>query len=82
LICTVYTVTNNASATAGGARFTRDIGVDYSKQILARVTAFTWRNFHQTDPADGENVQRVAFFIIDMDGIGYADNNRIHVSSN
>jgi hypothetical protein len=46
------------------------------------VKAFKWRNFHQTDPADGENVQRVAFFIIDMDGIGYADNNRIHVSSN
>ncbi|CAK7330011.1 unnamed protein product [Dovyalis caffra] len=80
--CTVYTVTNNAIATAGGARFTSDIGVDYSKQILACAAAFIWRIFQQTNPADRKNVQRVDLFIEDMDGVAYADNNEIHVSSN
>ncbi|KAJ6777242.1 hypothetical protein OIU74_001270 [Salix koriyanagi] len=47
-----YTVTNRAGATAGGARFTRDIGADYSKNTLASATAFTWRTLLQTNAAD------------------------------
>jgi hypothetical protein len=79
---TAYTVTNNACATAGGARFTGDIGVDHSKQILASATAFIWSIFLQTDPADRKNVHRVDLFIDVMDGVAYADNNEIRVSSN
>ncbi|KAG6789755.1 hypothetical protein POTOM_005879 [Populus tomentosa] len=79
---TAYTVTNNACATAGGARFTGDIGVDHSKQILASATAFIWSIFQQTDPADRKNVHSVDLFIDVMDGVAYADNNEIHVSSN
>lgn len=76
-----YTVTNRASATAGGARFTRDIGVDYSKQTLASATDFIWRTFQQSNAADRKNVQTVNLFIDVMGGVAYATNNEIHVSN-
>ena len=76
-----YTVTNRASATSGGARFTRDIGVDYSKQTLASATDFIWRTFQQSNAADRKNVQTVNLFIDVMGGVAYATNNEIHVSN-
>jgi hypothetical protein len=76
-----YTVTNRASATAGGARFTRDIGVDYSKQTLASATDFIWRTFQQSNAADRKNVQTVNLFIDVMGGVAYATDNEIHVSN-
>jgi len=76
-----YTVTNRASATAGGARFTRDIGFDYSKQTLASATDFIWRTFQQSNTADRKNVQTVNLFIDVMGGVAYATNNEIHVSN-
>ncbi|KAJ7013440.1 plant basic secretory family protein [Populus alba x Populus x berolinensis] len=76
-----YTVTNRASATAGGARFTRDIGVDHSKQTLASATDFIWRTFQQSNAADRKNVQTVNLFIDVMGGVAYATNNEIHVSN-
>ena len=76
-----YTVTNRASATAGGARFTRDIGVDYSKQTLASATDFIWRTFQQSNAADRKNVQTVNLFIDVMGGVAYAIDNEIHVSN-
>ncbi|KAJ6751179.1 hypothetical protein OIU85_001676 [Salix viminalis] len=77
-----YTVTNRAGATAGGARFTRDIGADYSKKTLASATAFTWRTLRQTNAADRKDVRAVNLFIDVMDGVAYATNNEIHVSNN
>ncbi|KAJ9159473.1 hypothetical protein P3X46_024980 [Hevea brasiliensis] len=77
-----YTVTNNAGSTGGGARFTRDIGVDYSKRALPAATDFAWRVFQQDNPADRKNVKKVSLFIDIMDGVAYATNNEIHVSAN
>ncbi|KAJ6424373.1 hypothetical protein OIU84_025214 [Salix udensis] len=77
-----YTVTNRAGATAGGARFTRDIGADYSKKTLASATAFTWRTLQQTNAADRKDVRAVNLFIDVMNGVAYATNNEIHVSNN
>ncbi|KAG5254134.1 hypothetical protein OIU77_016603 [Salix suchowensis] len=77
-----YTVTNRAGATAGGARFTRDIGADYSKNTLASATAFTWRTLLQTNAADRKDVRAVNLFIDVMGGVAYATNNEIHVSNN
>ncbi|KAB5520720.1 hypothetical protein DKX38_025039 [Salix brachista] len=77
-----YTVTNRAGATAGGARFTRDIGADYSKKTLASATAFTWRTLRQTNAADRKNVLAVNLFIDVMNGVAYTTNNEIHVSNN
>jgi hypothetical protein len=76
-----YTVTNRASATSGGARFTRDIGVDYSKKTLASATDFIWRTLKQSNAAGRKNVQTVNLFIDVMGGVAYAIDNEIHVSN-
>ncbi|XP_044507842.1 uncharacterized protein LOC123227204 [Mangifera indica] len=76
-----YTVTNTAGTTAGGARFDREIGIDYSRQTLASATDFIWRIFQQNTAADRKNVEKVSLFIDDMDGVAYARNNEIHVSA-
>ncbi|KAI5576983.1 hypothetical protein POPTR_009G094600v4 [Populus trichocarpa] len=75
-----YTVTNRATATAGGARFITDIGVDYSKQTLASATDFIWETFQQSNAADRKNIQTVNLFIDVMDGVAYSVNDEIHVS--
>ncbi|KAJ4837474.1 hypothetical protein Tsubulata_013187 [Turnera subulata] len=77
-----YTVTNNAASTAGGARFVRDIGPDYTRQTASSATDFIWRVFQQTNPTDRKNVQKVSIFIDVMDGVAYAVNNEIHISNN
>lgn len=75
-----YTVTNRATATAGGARFITDIGVDYSKQTLASATDFIWETFQQSNAADRKNIQTVNLFIDVMDGVANSVNDEIHVS--
>ncbi|CAA2997259.1 Hypothetical predicted protein [Olea europaea subsp. europaea] len=77
-----YTITNTASNTPGGARFAREIGVQYTTETLYLSKRFIWRTFQQfSSPADRKNVQRVSLFIDDMDGVAYAINNEIHVSA-
>ncbi|CAA2967239.1 uncharacterized protein LOC111391744 [Olea europaea var. sylvestris] len=76
-----YTVTNRAATTPGGARFTREIGAQYSKQTLDSATSFIWRIFQQNTPSQRKNVPKVSLFIDDMDGVAYASNNEIHVSA-
>lgn len=77
-----YTVTNTAGSTAGGARFTAEIGEDYSKQTLSAATDFIWRVFQQPNAEDRKAVDKVSLFIDDMDGVAYAINNEIHFSAN
>ncbi|KAI3448142.1 hypothetical protein Pfo_004807 [Paulownia fortunei] len=76
-----YTVTNNAANTAGGARFVRDIGAQYSLQTMNASTAFIWRTFQQNSPSDRKTLQKVSLFIDDMDGVAYTSNDQIHVSA-
>ncbi|MFS7920137.1 hypothetical protein Hanom_Chr03g00220891 [Helianthus anomalus] len=76
-----YTVTNTATATPGGVRFTNDIGVEYTTQTLASATSFIWNTFQQNTENDRKNVASVSVFIDDMDGVAYASNNEIHVSA-
>ncbi|MFS7920139.1 hypothetical protein Hanom_Chr03g00220921 [Helianthus anomalus] len=76
-----YTVTNTATATPGGVRFTNDIGVEYTTQTLASATSFIWNTFQQNIENDRKNVASVSVFIDDMDGVAYASNNEIHVSA-
>ncbi|KAI6678051.1 hypothetical protein NL676_038847 [Syzygium grande] len=47
-----YTVTNNAGNTTGGARFSSEIGIPYSRRTLTAATGFIWRVFHQNAPGD------------------------------
>ncbi|KAI3880004.1 hypothetical protein MKW92_004407 [Papaver armeniacum] len=58
-----YEVTNNATGTPGGDRFTREIGVDYSKQTLASASSFIWRIFNQSTEVDRKNVQSIKMFV-------------------
>ncbi|KAI5661145.1 hypothetical protein M9H77_20468 [Catharanthus roseus] len=76
-----YAVTNRAANTPGGARFNRDIGVQYSMQTLKSATNFIWRTFQQNTAADRKNVPKVTLFVDDMDGVAYAINGEIHVSA-
>lgn len=76
-----YTVTNNAATTAGGARFVRDIGVQYTLQQMDASTSFIWRTFLQNSDADRKNVQKVSLFIDDMGGVAYTSSDQIHVSA-
>ncbi|CDP10877.1 unnamed protein product [Coffea canephora] len=76
-----YAVTNTAASTPGGARFGRDIGVQYSKQTLDSAANFIWRIFQENAPADRKNVQKVDMFVDDMDGVAYTSNDQIHVSA-
>ncbi|XP_031262265.1 uncharacterized protein LOC116120458 [Pistacia vera] len=77
-----YAVTNTAITTAGGARFDKQIGADYSKQTLVSATNFIWRILQQNNAADRKNVKKVSLFIDSMDGVAYASNNEIHFSAN
>ncbi|KAJ4837473.1 hypothetical protein Tsubulata_013186 [Turnera subulata] len=77
-----YNIINNATSTAGGARFDRDIGPDYTRQTASCATEFIWRVFQQTNSTDRKNVQKVSIFIDIMDFVAYADNNEIHVGNN
>ncbi|XP_047965422.1 uncharacterized protein LOC125209891 [Salvia hispanica] len=76
-----YTVTNNAATTPGGARFAREIGVQYTLQAMNTSTAFIWRTFQQYSAADRKNLPKVSLFIDNMDGVAYAINGEIHVSA-
>ncbi|XP_030440381.2 uncharacterized protein LOC115662372 [Syzygium oleosum] len=76
-----YTVTNNAGNTTGGARFSSEIGIPYSRRTLTAAAGFIWRVFHQNAPGDRKSVQKVSLFIETMDGVAYESNNEIHVSA-
>lgn len=81
IFAVTYTVTNTAANTAGGARFVRDIGVQYTLQTMDASTAFIWRTFQQNTATDRKTVQGVSLFIDDMGGVAYTSNDQIHVSS-
>ncbi|XP_071729953.1 uncharacterized protein [Rutidosis leptorrhynchoides] len=76
-----YTVTNTAATTAGGIKFTQDIGDEYTTQTLNSATNFIWTTFDQTSDSDKKDVSQVNVFIDDMDGVAYTSNNEIHVSA-
>ncbi|KAF8031112.1 hypothetical protein BT93_D0340 [Corymbia citriodora subsp. variegata] len=76
-----YTVTNSAGNTTGGARFSSEIGIPYSRRTLIASTRFTWKVFHQNAPGDRKSVEKVSLLIENMEGIAYESNNEIHMSA-
>ncbi|KAM0939516.1 hypothetical protein DsansV1_C20g0164101 [Dioscorea sansibarensis] len=76
-----YQVSNNAGGTSGGNRFDSEIGLDYSKQVLASASSFIWTTFQQEDEASRKNVQVITLVIEDIDGVAYTSSNNIHVSA-
>ncbi|RVW61391.1 hypothetical protein CK203_032040 [Vitis vinifera] len=77
-----YAVTNNAGSSAGGVRFTNEIGIPYSRQTLVSATDSLWTVFQQNTPAERKTVQKVSLIIESMDGVAYASNNEIHWNGN
>ncbi|KAI3875997.1 hypothetical protein MKX03_026233 [Papaver bracteatum] len=65
-----YEVTNNATGTPGGTRFTDKIGITYSKI------------FRQSKNSERKNVESIKMYVETMDGVAYANNDEIHVSAN
>ncbi|XP_010024060.2 uncharacterized protein LOC104414606 [Eucalyptus grandis] len=76
-----YTVTNNAGNTNGSVRFSRDIGIPYSRKTLTKATGFIWRLFQQNVPRDRKSVAKVSLFIENMAGVAYTSSDEIHVSA-
>ncbi|KAK3420504.1 hypothetical protein EUGRSUZ_G01332 [Eucalyptus grandis] len=64
-----YTVTNSAGNTTGGALFSGEIGIPYSRRTLTVSTHFIWRVFHQKAPEDRKSVEKVSLFIENMEGL-------------
>ncbi|KAI3874047.1 hypothetical protein MKW92_045203 [Papaver armeniacum] len=77
-----YEVTNNATGTPGGTRFTDKIGIAYSKSILQLASEFNWRVFRQSKKSERKNVESIKMYVETMDGVAYASNDKIHVSAN
>ncbi|CAN0927033.1 hypothetical protein LINGRAHAP2_LOCUS35656 [Linum grandiflorum] len=65
----LYTVTNTANQTAGGARFDKQIGPLTAKQTMYAATRFVWVLFNQADdPAQRKNITQINLFIDTMGG--------------
>lgn len=58
-----YEVTNNAVGTPGGDRFENELGVDYSKGVLADASAFVLKTFQESFETDQKNVQLITLSI-------------------
>ncbi|CAI0445592.1 unnamed protein product [Linum tenue] len=78
-----YTVTNNASGSAGGSIFDSRVGAPYTKQAMSRATRFIWKTFRQqNDDTQRKHVTNIDFFLDFMeDGIAYSSDNDIHLSA-
>ncbi|XP_078161394.1 uncharacterized protein LOC144556816 [Carex rostrata] len=85
LFATSYAVqfeaANNAQGTSGGTRFDQEIGLDYSKQIMATASDFIWTTFGEA-PTDRKSIDLVTLSIESLNGNpAYTDTNEIHFSA-
>ncbi|KAJ0571184.1 hypothetical protein HanHA300_Chr05g0187191 [Helianthus annuus] len=64
-----YYVTNLAANTPGGIRFTNEIGIPYTKQIMGTINNFIWSIvFQQNNPSDRTPIDSVNVYIVEFDG--------------
>ncbi|KAJ9705853.1 hypothetical protein PVL29_003785 [Vitis rotundifolia] len=76
-------VTNNAGNSAGGVRFSDEIGVEYSRQALTSATDFIWGIFQQNTEADRkESMHNVTLIIENGNSVAFSSNNEIHLNDN
>ncbi|KAL4581158.1 hypothetical protein LXL04_017367 [Taraxacum kok-saghyz] len=79
-----YQVTNTDSATPGGIRFTNEIGIPFTKQLMGTINAFIWTTvFQQTNPSDQKPITSVNLYISDLkedEGVTWGNNN-INIST-
>ncbi|CAN6310643.1 unnamed protein product, partial [Urochloa humidicola] len=60
-----FDATNSVPGTDGGARFDRDVGVDYAKQVLSDASSFIWATFNQPNPDDRKPVDSIVLTVVD-----------------
>ncbi|CAL1379340.1 unnamed protein product [Linum trigynum] len=78
----MYTVTDMANNTAGGARFEKQIGAHVAKLAMYAATRFTWIVFNQTDDlTERKNVSRIDLFI-NNGTAALTNGTSIHVDAN
>ncbi|KAL2460297.1 Plant basic secretory protein (BSP) family protein [Abeliophyllum distichum] len=63
-----YEIINQAQKTPGGARFEREIGIEYTQKIMKTINNFIWDTFKQYTEADRKNVQVVKLFVQEYKG--------------
>ncbi|XP_076912739.1 uncharacterized protein LOC143571118 [Bidens hawaiensis] len=62
-----YSVTNKAANTPGGIRFTNEIGIPFTKQIMGTINEFIWTTlFQQTDPSYRKPIDSVELYIVEF----------------
>ncbi|XP_076909959.1 uncharacterized protein LOC143567410 [Bidens hawaiensis] len=79
-----YHVTNEATNTPGGIRFTNEVGIPYTKHMMGTINEFIWTTlFRQTDPSDRKPIDSVDVYIVEFDGAEgiSCGSNKINVSS-
>ncbi|KAL7595287.1 hypothetical protein Lser_V15G29357 [Lactuca serriola] len=78
-----HQVTNFAEKTPGGIRFTKEIGIPFTKTLMGTINNYIWTTIlQQSDPADRKPVPTVNIYIVDFKGaeaITWGDN--INVSA-
>nr|XP_043626087.1 uncharacterized protein LOC122597575 [Erigeron canadensis] len=59
-----YKVINDVPKTPGSIRYTNEIGIPYTKELLPKVTNFIWSTiFQQNNPADRKNFNVIQVLI-------------------
>ncbi|ONK77994.1 uncharacterized protein A4U43_C02F13100 [Asparagus officinalis] len=76
-----YTLINNATGTPGGEKFKNKVGFQYTRQVLSDATCFIFTIFNQHLDSERKNIDRITLIIHSFNGVAYAINNEIHVSS-
>ncbi|KAM3377267.1 hypothetical protein P3S68_009680 [Capsicum galapagoense] len=78
-----YNVTNRDPNSAGGIRFTNEVGLNYTKQTLANSTNFIWAIFQQTVDADKRLYTTLNCFVENTTNgyIAYTVGNEIHLGT-
>ncbi|XP_071740358.1 uncharacterized protein [Rutidosis leptorrhynchoides] len=74
-----YHVTDDATNTPGGIRFTKEIGISYTKHKMREINKFIWYTlFQQNDPSDQKPLDDINVYIVEFDGaeaITWGNNN-------
>lgn len=83
LLAVEYQVTNDAANTPGGIRFTKEIGIPYTKKIMGTINGFIWSSvLREHNPLDRKHVDSVNVYIVEFDGAeGITSGENINVSS-
>lgn len=63
----VFEVINNVTNTPGGVRFTKEIGIEYTRQTLATATNFTWNLFEEKTFAETRGYDKVTWILDKVD---------------